>query len=138
VTAAVVRQADTIRFDAPAQAYRCEGESDLVIEAVRSNNGVLVWLRLGDSVVRDVPIVGSRDSITRPAAVVTARFSHQAVPHTLALDSGAVTITDSAGWRVSVAGSGLDMGFAVRAGLVATFTPLPATPDSSRSCARVP
>jgi hypothetical protein len=134
VRAAILRPSDTLQFEAPARAYRCDGSSDLMIEAVQSNHGVLVWLRLVDTVPSVLPIIGARDTITRPAAVVTARFAHQAVPHTLGLDSGAVTVSDSAGRRVTVAGSGLDAAFAVRAGLRATFDPLPAAPESTRAC----
>lgn len=135
VAATIIRPADTLQFAAPARLFGCDSSPDVLIEAVRSNHGVLVWLR-ADSLGGELPIIGVRDSITRPGAVVTARFSHQAVPHTLALDSGTVTVTDSGGRRVSVHGSGLDAGFAIRARLVARFDPFPAGPDSTRSCRR--
>lgn len=137
VAVTIVRPADTLSFTAPARAFRCAGAPDLLLEAARSNSGLLVWLR-ADSAGGTLPVVGVRDTITRPAAVVTARFSHQAVPHTVSLDSGTVTVADSAGRRVTVAGSGLDLGFAVRVRLHATFDALAAEPESTRSCRRKP
>lgn len=139
VSLAITRTADTIRFQAPAGTYRCENGTDVVIDAVVRGNGALVWLRPRDSMVSEFPVIGVRDTITRPAAVVAVRYASQAIARTLSLDSGTVTVTDSGGVRqVAVAGSGLEVGFAVRAGLVATFTGLPTQTDSTSSCRRGP
>jgi len=139
VDAAITRPTDTIRFQAPAALYRCDGAPDLLLEAVRYGNGVLVWLRSRDSLAREFPIIGVQDTITRPGAVVAVRYHHEAVPHSLALDSGTVSWTDSgAVRRIAVTGSGLDVGFGVRAGLTATFGGVPPAPESTVSCARKP
>jgi hypothetical protein len=98
---------------------------------------VLVWLQFRDSLVREIPIIGVRDTITRPSAVVAVRYSYQSVTHTVALDSGTVTVNDSGMTRrVVVAGTGLDVGFGVRARVKATFADLPVTPESTTSCVR--
>lgn len=139
VDAAIVRSTDTIRFKAPAVLYRCAGGVDLLLEAVARGNGVLVWLRLRDSLAPTVPIIGMRDTVTRPGAVVAVRYSHESVTHTVSLDSGTVTVSDSGDGgarRLAVAGSGLDVGFGVRAGVAATFGALPATADSTALCTR--
>jgi hypothetical protein len=139
VEAVVARSADTIRFQAPAVLYRCAHTADLVLEGVRFGNGVLVWLRLGDSLVREFPIIGVRDTITRPGAVVAVRYSHEAVGHTLSLDSGMVVFTDTgAARRLAVTGSGLDVELGARSGVAATFGDVPEAPDSTTSCARMP
>jgi hypothetical protein len=119
--------------------YRCENAADLLLQGVRSGNGVLVWLRVRDSLVREFPIIGVRDSVTRPGAVVAVRYSHEAVGHTLSLDSGTVMFTDSgAARRLAVTGSGLDAEFGVRSGVTATIGNVPQVPDSTTSCARPP
>lgn len=136
--AAILRQVDTVRFQAPFVLFRCDSSADLVLQGMRYGSGVLVWLRPRDSLAAQLPIVGLRDTITRPAAVVAVRYSHQSVLHTVSLDSGSVTVRDSAGARVvAVTGSGLDVAFGVRAGLVATFPPRALTADSTTNCSRI-
>lgn len=137
--AAVTRRDDTIRFQAPVVVYRCDSTADLLLEGARAGNGVLVWLRVRDSLGRELPIVGVRDTITRPAAVVAVRYSSLQVLHTLSLDSGTVTVEDSGGARhVAVAGSGTELQFGMRSGLAARFAQLRHDPDSSASCSAAP
>jgi hypothetical protein len=137
--AAITRRDDTVRFQAPVVVYRCDSTADLLLEGARAGNGVLVWLRVRDSLARELPIVGVRDTITRPAAVVAVRYSSQQVLHTLSLDSGRVTVHDSGGARhVAVAGSGTELQFGVRSGIAASFTQVRREPDSTASCVPAP
>ena len=138
LSAAIFRQTDTVRFEAPFVVYQCDSAPDLVLQGMRYGNGVLVWLRPRDSLAAGLPIVGLRDTVTRPAAVVSVRYNHQSVLHSLSLDSGSVTLRDSAGGRViTLAGSGLDVAFGVRAALMVTFPPRSLTADSTTSCSRI-
>lgn len=137
--AMILRQADTVRFQTPVVLYRCDSSADFVIAGTSAGNGVLVWLRPRDSLTGDLPIVGVRDTVTRPAAVVAVRYDHESVLHALSLDSGSVLLRDSAGSRgVTLTGSGLDVAFGVRSGLAASFATLPPAADSTTSCSRIP
>jgi hypothetical protein len=137
--AAITRRDDTIRFQTPVVVYRCDSTADLLLEGARAGNGVLVWLRVSDSLGRELPIVGVRDTSTRPAAVVAVRYTSLQVLHTLSLDSGSVSVHDSAGARhVAIAGSGTELQFGMRSGLAASFAPIRGEPDSTASCEPAP
>ena len=118
---------------------RCDSTANVLAEAAGGPNGMLIWLQFRDSLVRALPIIGVRDTVTRPSAVVAVRYSHQQVAHTIALDSGTVTVHDSGPTRrLVVAGTGLDLGFGARAGVTATFADLPVRPESTTNCLRAP
>lgn len=136
VQVTVMRQADTIRFSAPVSVARCAGAPGVLVEAIEGSSGVLVWLRTTDSTRAGAyGVVGMRDTISRPAAVVSVRFLSESVPYTVSLDSGTVEAEDSAGAvRLRVQGSGLDVRGGTRPGVDAIFDALP-TPSDSVTCA---
>jgi hypothetical protein len=134
----VTGRSDTVRFELPLVLYRCDSTADLLLEGIRGGYGVLVWLRLRDSLAGELPIVGLRDTITRPGAVVAIRYNHQAQVHSFSLDSGSVTVNDSGGARrVAITGSGLEVVFGARSGVAASIASLPAPAESTLSCAPV-
>lgn len=141
VKAAVLRAADTVRFEARAVAHRCAGGRGVLFEAVGAGNGVLVWLRdPRDSMLDTFPVVGARDSVTYRGAVVALRFVVHSVVHSVALDSGVVVVArpDSTGARaLRLLGSGLDVAGGARAGLDASFDALASAADST-ACDRGP
>ena len=132
VQVTVMRQTDTIRFSAPVTVARCAGRPGVLVEAIESSSGVLVWLRTADSTMAGTyRVVGMRDTISRPAAVVSVRFLSESVPYTVSLDSGTVATEDSAGaLRLRVQGSGLDVRGGTRPGVDAIFDALQAPNDS--------
>jgi hypothetical protein len=131
--AAVARRADTIRFAAPATAYRCAAGDGVVLEAIELGNGLLVWVRTRDSVAGSYQILGVRDTVTPRGALVAVRFMAQAAAQGLSLDSGGVTVRDASGrLALTVAGSGLDLSGGARLFVEADIdsVPLPAAGDS--------
>jgi len=139
VQAAILRASDTVRFRAPAAAHHCRGAGGVLLEALGRGSGVLVWLRgAKDTIAGSFPVVGVRDTVTRRAAVVAVRYVAQAVPHTLALDSGTVVVADSGGVRrLQITGSGVDLGGGSRPAVRVTFEALP-HPTDSASCTPAP
>jgi hypothetical protein len=110
VAATVTRRSDTVQFEVPLVTYRCDSTADLLLEGIRAGYGVMVWLRLGDSLAGELPIVG-------------------------VLDSGSVSVNDSGSARsIAVTGSGMEVAFGARSGVAASIASLPA-PDSTLSCA---
>ena len=148
--ATIARRTDTLRFQTRVVVYQCDSTADLLVEGAGAGNGVLVWLRPRDSLggaggargargESQLPIVGLRDTITRPAAVVAVRYNSQQVLHPLSLDSGSVSVLDSGGGRrVAVTGSGVELQFGMRSSVAASFTGLRLVPDSTTTCAPAP
>ena len=126
-------QLDTVRFGATASAYRCRDGRGLLLEAVSDGNGILVWLRSGDSVAGgDYDILGVRDTVTPRGAFVSARYMTGDVAHGFSLDSGTVSLWDSAGrLGAGVRGAGLEVPGALRPFLAADFMGLSAPADSA-------
>jgi hypothetical protein len=136
VSATVIRGKDTVRLEVPLTVYRCESSADLLLQAFQSGDGVLVWLRVRDSMPGELPIVGVRDTITRPASVVAIRYYRESQVHSFALDSGTVTIADSGqSRRVGVTGSGLEVRLGARSHVTVEMPSLPSPAESTMSCA---
>ena len=139
VAATIIRRADTVQFVVPLSVYRCDSTPDFLLQGIQSGNGVMLWLRPGDAPVGEFPIVGVRDTITRPGAVVAIRYYHEAVVHSFALDSGSVSVADSGAARqLAVTGSGMEVGLGIRSRLEATIAALPVPAESTMSCIPVP
>lgn len=139
LAATIIVRTDTVSIELPVALYRCDSTSDVLLQGLQSGDGVLMLLRPGDSLAGVLPIVGYRDTITRPAAVVAIRYYRGSAVHAFSLDSGAVTVADSGGSRgVMVAGSGMEVGFGVRSSAAVRIASLPAPAESTTSCATVP
>ena len=135
----VIRRADTVQFDLPLTLYRCDGSADVLVQGIRSGDGVLLWLRPQDSLGGSLPIVGSRDTITRPASIVAIRYYRDAQVHSFALDSGSVTVVDRGeSRRIVVSGSGMQQNLGARSRVNIEMATLPAPAESTLSCAPVP
>lgn len=130
--ATIVRlQLDTVLFEGPAAAHHCQSDRGVLLDALKDGNGVLIWLRPGDSAGL-YPVLGVRDTITPRGAIVAVRYMTGDVSHGLSLDSGTVTVAgDHRG--LEVRGSGLETPGALRPFVALDFTPLP-RPTDSASC----
>ncbi len=139
VAASIISRTDTVRFEVPLAVYRCDSASGFLLQAIQSGNGIMMWLRPGDSLVGELPIVGVRDTITRPGAVVAIRYYHESIVHSFTLDSGTVSVSDSgAARRLDVNGSGLETSLGTRSGVAASIAELPEPAESTMSCVPVP
>ena len=117
---------DTVRFTAPATARLCGRPGALVAHGSSGGNGVLLWLRYGDSLASgDYPVLVRSDTATSHGAVVGVRFMTGALTHGTALDSGVVTVSRARDRLTARArGSGPEVGGARRARVEADFEAL--------------
>jgi hypothetical protein len=102
---------DTVRFEAPAGASRCGGRGlGFVLRGIAEENGVMIWLRPGDSLARgELPLLPRAGSATTRGATVAVRFAVGDIVHAVTLDSGAVSVTQADGQlAVTARGSGVD------------------------------
>jgi hypothetical protein len=121
---------DSVRFVTSASLRRCGGGRGFILEGEVRGNGVLVWLRPGDSPPQGrYPVLQRGDTLTRRGAVVAVRFMTAELAHGVVLDSGSVTVTisgdSSAGKRrvaAEVDGGGLETVGARRVRVEAAFT----------------
>ena len=136
---------DSVRFVTSASLRRCGGGRGFILEGEVRGNGVLVWLRPGDSLVQGrYPILLRGDTVTPRGAVVAVRFMTAELAHGVVLDSGSVTVTvsgDSGAGRRPVAadvvGGGLETVGARRVRVEAAFaTPAPPPPRSGADTVR--
>ncbi len=104
-----------MRFETSAAAYRCAQPGAMVLQGSGGGNGVLLWLRYGDSLgAGDYPI-RTRGDTTPHGAAAAVRFTIRDYAHGAPLDSGAVSVTRGpAGISARVRGSGLEAGGAQR------------------------
>jgi hypothetical protein len=112
-----------VHFEAAASACPCGRPGALVAHGASGGNGVLIWLRYGDTLASgDYPVLVRGDTVTSRGAAVAVRFMIGSVTHGTALDSGAVTVS-RAGDRLTARahGSGLELGGARRVGVEASF-----------------
>jgi hypothetical protein len=114
---------DTVRFEAPATARPCGRPGALVAHGSSGGNGVLVWLRYGDSLTSgDYPVLWRGDTAMSHGAVIGVRFMTGALTHGAALDSGVVTVSHARDRLVARArGSGQEVGGQRRARIEAEF-----------------
>ena len=130
---------DTVRFTAPATARLCGRPGALVAHGSSGGNGVLLWLRYGDSLASgDYPVLVRSDTATSHGAVVGVRFMTGALTHGTALDSGVVTVSRARDRLTArVRGSGPEGGGARRARVEADFEALVIGGDTV-SCRPIP
>jgi hypothetical protein len=126
---------DTLQFTAPAWARRCGEGRGFVLEGVAGGNGVLLWMRSGDSAVAgEYPVLARGDSIASRGVVGGVRFIFQTTDHGITLDSGVVSVS-SAGGRIDAQarGSGIDPNAGQRVAVDASFHVVPVAADTA-SC----
>ncbi|MGH7699322.1 MAG: hypothetical protein ACREMJ_02220 [Gemmatimonadales bacterium] len=123
---------DTVRFEAPASAARCHGGRWLVLDAVTGGNGVLLWLRPGDSALAGRYGYAYRaDTVPARSATAAVRFMIGDMARGTTLDSGAVEVTEGdTGLAATVRGSGTSNFGAGRIVVDAEFTDVPPPRDS--------
>jgi len=111
----------------------------VLIRGTQGGNGVLVWLRSGDSLAAgDFPLLERADTAAARGAVVAVRFMLGDVAHGLSLDSGTVSVGRGAGrLRITAHGTGVEVGTAGRSSLVASFEAIALGSDSV-SCEVMP
>lgn len=126
---------DTVRFEARATASRCGGaaRAGLLIEGTERGNGVLVWLRYGDSLAGgEFPLLPRADAVASRGAVVAVRFVVGDVAYGVTLDSGTVAVTTARGLLgVTARGSGLEVVGAARVAVDAAFESVAVGPDAA-------
>lgn len=127
---------DTTRFEAAAVAHRCAGTASLVLDGVANGNGVLLWLRRPP----DSPLSGDYryaapgDTAGLRSAVAVLRFMVEGLSRGAVLDSGRLTVTESAArLSGSVRGSGVSSPGAVRVSADVDFQAVP-TPRDTVTC----
>src|SRR5207247_11459899 len=103
---------DTVRFTAAATARPCGRPGALVAHGSSGGNGVLLWLRYGDSLTSgDYPVLVRGDTATSHGAVAAVRFMTGPLTHGPALHSGVVTASRPRDRLTARArGSGPDVG----------------------------
>jgi hypothetical protein len=118
--------AATTRFDAPATAMRCgySQPGGLLLQGSEGGNGVLVWIRSGDSIAAgEFPLLARGDSSSPYGATVAVRFMSGDLAHGFTLDSGGVSLSSAGGLLSAAArGSGVEVGGRGRVALEASFT----------------
>jgi len=133
---------DSVRFETPASLRRCGGARGFVLEGELRGNGVLVWLRSGDSLPPGrYPVLSRGDTLTPRGAVVAVRFMTGEMARGLVLDSGWVTVTVGGGKEPSVSaavrGAGLEPTAGRRVAVEAEFAKTGLAADSTRCEARL-
>lgn len=124
---------DTVSFEAPAVAGRCGRPGlGLLLQGSAGGNGVLIWLRPGDSLASgEFSLLPRADSTTPRGATVAVRFMVGEAAHGLTLDSGAVAVTlTEASLSANARGSGLDHLAGGRADVDASFESVPLETDT--------
>lgn len=144
LSAVVIRAApnkDTVRFEAPATAAPCgRATLGLVLKGSSGGNGVMIWVRSGDSAAwGDFSLLARGDSSTARGAVVALRFMVGDAAHGVTLDSGAVSVTHVPPGRelhARVRGSGRETVVPSRVALDARFEAVPLARDTVTCMAR--
>jgi hypothetical protein len=123
-----------VTFEADATARRCAaGGGGVLVDGVVGGDGVLLWLKPGDSTLAgEYAYTGRGDTTTtRRSAVATVRFTASDVAHGVLLDSGSLAVRERAGVLLAtVRGSGLAIPGAVRVQVEADIDGVPAPRDT--------
>lgn len=131
--ARVIQQGkDTVQFTADAWARPCADGRGFALKGVVGGNGVLLWLRSGDSTNEgEYPVLARGDSVTPRGIAGSVRFMVGTTDRGVTLDSGVVTVTSS-GKRLdaNARGSGVDPSAGHRVAFDAAFTAVPMAADS--------
>jgi hypothetical protein len=128
----VLQPHDTMQFIAGAWIWRCGGGRGLVLKGVDGGNGLLLWLRPGDSTLDgEYRVIGRGDTIASRGVVGAVRFLVQATDRGVTLDSGVVTVSSTSGrFEAHARGSGLDSRAGQRVVLDASFGAVPMAADT--------
>ena len=124
---------DTVQFTAAAYARTCTERRGFLLQGVVGGNGVLLWLRSGDSTVAgEYPVLARGDTATPRGVAGSVRFMLGTQDRGITLDSGIVTVSAADGRIDATArGSGLEPTVAQRVALEASFAAVPMGADSS-------
>ena len=141
LSARLIRQSrDTLRFEAGAVANRCgRGGDGLVLQGNAHGNGVLIYVRSGDSAASgDFPLMARADSTTPRGAIVAARFQTGDLARGVVLDSGAVALTRAGDELTATArGAGAEVAGTGRVALTASFESVRIGLDTVQCAARL-
>lgn len=124
---------DTVRFEADAVAHHCTDGRGVLVEGWRGGNGVLVWLRPGDSALAGAYTALPRaDATSGRGSITAARFMRGDVAQGTTIDSGSVIAVQSGDHlEVTALGSGLAVPGGMRVAVTAAFSHVPAPADST-------
>ena len=142
LSARLIRQShDTLRFEAGALANRCghAGGYGLVLQGSAHGNGVLIYVRSGDSAASgEFPLMARADSTTPRGAIVAARFQAGDLARGVVLDSGAVALSRAGDVLTATArGAGAEVAGTGRVALTASFESVRIGPDTVQCAARL-
>lgn len=123
---------DTVQFAAEARLRRCGEGRGFLLEGINEGNGVLLWLRSGDSAVAgEYPVLARGDTIAPRGVAGAVRFIVQTTDRGATLDSGVVTVSSAGGALEAQAhASGLDPRAGQRVMLEASFVAVPPAADT--------
>jgi hypothetical protein len=135
----ILQPHDTLQFTADAWAQRCGAGRGFVLKGVVGGNGVLLWLRSGDSTLGEYPVLARGDTIAPRGVVGAVRFMVQTSDRGVTLDSGVVTVS-SAGRRIDAQarGSGIDPSAGQRVALDGSFHAVPMAADTVNCRVQLP
>jgi hypothetical protein len=104
----------------------------MLLQGSEGGNGVLVWIRSGDSIAAgEFPLLARGDSSSTHGATVAVRYMIGDLAHGFTLDSGGVSLSSGGGALSAVArGSGVEVGGRGRVALEASFTSVPLGSDT--------
>lgn len=124
---------DTVRFEGAAEAAHCDSARGLVLHGVSGVNGLLLWLRPGDSALAGAYTYATRrDTVTDRSAVAALRFAASDLTRGVTLDSGRLEVTQHAETLSAVVrGSGLAFPGGLRVALEAEFLAVPVSLDTA-------
>lgn len=124
---------DTVTFEAEATARRCAAERGVLVDGVVGGNGVLLWLKPGDSALAgEYAYAGRGDTTTTGrTAVATVRFAASDLARGALLDSGSLAVRERGGvLAATLRGSGPAIPGAVRVHVEADFEGVPGPRDT--------
>ena len=123
---------DTVTFEAEATARRCAEGRGVLVDGVVGGNGVLLWLKPGDSALAgEYAYAGRGDTTTPRSAVATVRFTSSDLARGVLLDSGSLAVREGEGvLAATLRGSGPAIPGAVRVDVEADFDGVPGPRDT--------
>jgi hypothetical protein len=102
---------DTVRFEGAVETALCDSARGVLLDGVTGGNGVLLWVRPGDSTLAGEYDYAARGAPASQRGVVAAvRFVASDIARGVTLDSGRVRVTEREGF-LSAAGQGAGPAF---------------------------
>ncbi len=124
---------DTVGFQVPVRARRCDDGRGVVIDGGQHGNGLLVWLRDGTSPpdAGTYPLLSRGDSAATRGAIASVRYIFGTVAHGLIVDSGSAALTSKRPpYALRINGNGAEAAMSGRHAVVMTADRVPLERDT--------